>query len=1002
MEEDKTASGLDQQRNGQRAGLALTALLCLTWAHCACAEPKHFDLPAGDARVMLNRFSEQSEIQLLFDFNQLTGKNTNEVIGDYEPVDALNKLLRGLPVKYEFVNDRTLAMTLIPDDRAARLRRWWQRLSAKPQIQPASALDQVLVAGSNGIYQAPPLGAQLIRLDRLDIEHSGFATTQDLIRTLPQVFGGGPSEDTGFVGREEPTNSSKGVGINLRGLDAGATLVLIDGQRLAPSGGVGLFTDVSNIPLSAIDHIDILPDGASAQYGADAIGGIVNFVLRSNFVGAEAQLRDGDFNGNPLGGRQFSQLLGGHWKDSLTAMVGFEWYDRGALPATDRLLATSNLVPFGGTNFDSTAGSPGTVSVGSQTWALPAGVTGKTVAASNLLAGTQNLYDTWTGADVQPDQERWSAFGTLRSSITDGIELFADSLFTRRKMDANEAAGQPLMLSVPTSNPYYFNPAGDPPDGAAASPVNVLTGTQAYFGAILVADKVDTASVKVGLTGRLPNSWEITGHVGYTLDNELATTRGLFDPGALSMALQDSNLATALDPFGDAAANNPATLATIARYAFTDSRSSVKIVGLTAAGPLLRAPGGEVKITVGTELRRQIFDSRFGLEPISGPGTPLTQSDLSRTIKAEFAEVQIPLVGPANSRTLLHTLELSFGGRAEQYSDVGHASVPKAGLLWSPTTNLTFRGTWSSAFRPPVLNDLAPGNSGSGVVSVPNASSPLAPPTTILFAAGNNPNLQDERARTWTLGAQLTPASVTGLSVAMTYFNTYYSDRIESAVLEPDFLALPQFSWLVNRNFTAAQREQICNETAFAGVPGDCLGAPIDAIVDNRLRNIEHLQTSGIDLIGKYGFANSCGRFDLSLNGSYVLQYAEQRTPGDPLTQLLNTPYNPINLRLRSLLSWQRAGWGASFFVNFQNGYRDVLSEPNRNIRSFTTLDLQLRYRIANDGANFLANTEVAVTAQNLFNSSPPFFNNPLGAGYDQENADLTGRILSVNVRKRW
>src|SRR5262249_22417493 len=159
-------------------------------------------------------------------------------------------LLLGLPVHWEFVNERTLAMTLIPDDKATRLRRWWDRVTAKPLQPTASELEQVLIAGSNGMYQAPPLGASLIRLDRLDIEHSGFATTQDFVRTLPQVFGGGPSEDTSVIGREEPTNATKGSGVNLRGLDAGATLVLIDGQRVAPSGGTGLFVDISNIPLS--------------------------------------------------------------------------------------------------------------------------------------------------------------------------------------------------------------------------------------------------------------------------------------------------------------------------------------------------------------------------------------------------------------------------------------------------------------------------------------------------------------------------------------------------------------------------------------------------------------------------------------------------------------------------------------------------------------------------------------------------------------------------------
>ena len=997
MEEDKAASGLHQQRNAQRVGLALAALAALTWAHGACASPKHFDLPAGDARVMLNRFSDQSEIQLLFDFTQLTGKNTNEVVGDYEPEDALRMLLRGLPVKWEFVNDRTLALTLNAEDRASRLRRWWQRVTAKPQIQQPSALDQVLVAGSSGMYQAPPLGAQLIRLDRLDIEHSGFATTQDLLRTLPQVFGGGPSEDTTALGREEPTNSSRGTGINLRGLDAGAALVLINGQRVAPSGGTGLFVDISNIPLSAVDHIDILPDGASAQYGADAISGVVNFVLRSNFVGAESQLRDGDFNGNPLGGKQFSQLLGGHWGESSTAMVGFEWYDRGTLPASDRLQATNDLVPFGGSNFEQTIGSPGTISVGAQTFAIPAGVNGTSVAGSTLVAGTQNRYDNWTGADVLPDQERWSAFGTLRSALTDDMEVFADSLFTRRKMTGILTAGEPLTLPVLGSNPYYFNPGASSQQTA----VSVLTGTQDYFGAPLLTDYVSTGSVRVGLTSRLPNSWGITGHFGYTFENESGTILGQYDPGALFTALLDSNPITAFDPFGDATANNPAILAQIARKLVSGSRSNVKMAGLTAEGPLLRTPGGEVKLTVGAEYRDQIFEALSGLEPLSGAGTPPPQSHLSRTIRAEFAELRVPFFGPANSRPLLRALELSVGARAEQYSDVGDATVPKAGLLWSPIPDVRFIGTWTKAFRPPVLSDLAAATSTSLVTSLADPNAPRKT-STVLIASGTNPNLEDERARTWTVGVQLTPTAVSGFSVAMTYFNTYYTSRIESAQLEPDLLSQPQFGWLVNRNFTSAQRQQICSQTVFFGVSNDCLGAPIDAVVDNRLRNIEYLQTSGIDLIAKGGFSSALGHFDLGLNGTYLLGYAEQKTPGESAEQLLNTPYNPINLRLRTSLSWQRARLGASLFLNFDNGYHDSLSVPNRDVASLTTLDLQLRYRINGNRGNLLANTEFAVTAQNLFNSSPPFLNNALGVGYDQENADLTGRILSVSVRKSW
>lgn len=991
MEEDQAASGLYQHR---RFGLTLSLLLGLAWAHCSCAAPKHFDLPAGDAGKMLNQFAQQAEVQLLFDFTKLAGRQTPRVVGDYEPLDALKKLIEGLPVKYTLVNDHTLALTMTPDA-GARPRRWWQRLAPKPATPPPpSVLEQVLVAGSNSLDQAPPVGAALIRLDRVDIEQSGFATAPEFLQTLPQVFGGGPSEDTRFNGREAPTNASKGTGVNMRGLDAGATLVLIDGQRTAPSGTSGLFADISYIPLSMVDHIDVLPDGASAQYGADAIGGVVNFVLR-NFAGAETHVRDGDFNGNPLGGRVFSQLLGAHIGSSI-ATIGFELYDRGALPATDRRQATSNLVPLGGDNFDLPYGYPGTILVGQQTWAIPKGGLSKSTA---LIPGTENLYDQWSGADVLLDEKRWSAFGTLRSELGDDVQLNADSLFSRRELSGPTIA-DPLTMTVGTANPFYFNPTG------GTAPVTVLTGSQTYFGMPNSDDTVDYGNIGLGVTWKLTDSWSLTAHAGYTFENEHVEALGLFDNNALAAALADPDPTTALNPFADSAGNNPTTLAGIARTGLFESRSGLKMASLRAGGSLFRAPGGNAQLTAGLEYQRQRFETTSGTTlagpyPVSAPQSIPAREDLSRDVRAEFVELRLPLVGPGNSRTLLRALEVSLGERAEDYSHVGRAAVPKTAFTWSPVADVAIRGTWTRSFRPPSLGDLATANSRSVLLTLPDASSPSGT-TTVLAASGNNPNLAVERARTWTLGAQLTPSSLPGLSLSLTYFDTDYEHRIESVALTPNVLNEPEFAWLINTSFSSAQRVAVCNQTLFAGNAADCLSAPIGAIIDNRLRNIEDLETRGLDLIGKYGFESPFGRFSAGLNATYLLAYAEQKTPGSGLVQLLNTQYYPINLRFRGSLSWERGGFGASLFPNFDNGYRDVQSVPNRRVSSFTTVDVQLRYRIDGGRPGFLANTEVAFTAENVFNTSPPFLNNPQGVGYDQENADLTGRILSVDVRKRW
>src|SRR5581483_2830273 len=170
-----------------------------------------------------------------------------------------------------------------------------------------------------------------------------------LLKTVTQIFGGGPTQDTSKVGTEARSNSGFGTAINLRGLGARATLVLINGRRLAPGGQTGAFVDVSNIPLSAVQRVDILPDSESALYGADAVGGVVNFIMRDNFSGSETVLDSGAGTADSLKSNFVSQTVGHKW-DSGTGMLSLEYYSRDALPASDRAYTVSNLRPFGGSN----------------------------------------------------------------------------------------------------------------------------------------------------------------------------------------------------------------------------------------------------------------------------------------------------------------------------------------------------------------------------------------------------------------------------------------------------------------------------------------------------------------------------------------------------------------------------------------------------------------------------------------------------------------------------
>ncbi len=373
--------------------------------------------------------------------------------------------------------------------------------------------------------------------------------------------------------------------------------------------------------------------------------------------------------------------------------------------------------------------------------------------------------------NVIPEQRRWSVFGTLRQDVHDGLELFADTLFTDRKVTREETPGSPLIATVTTMNPFYINPTG------GTDPVTVVAGSAAFFGIPSNTDEVKSGNANLGLTWRPSPAWTLTGHLANTFEDEDLTQGGLVDAAALAAALEDPDADTAFDPFGTAANNNPTTLAGIARVGLFTTRVNLTMAAGSADGTLFQLPGGDARFAAGVEDRYQNFDTfeatvdRFGQEDVGS--APIRES-LRRKVKSEFAEVRVPLIGMDNARPFIRQLELSVGGRNEDYSDVGHAAVPKFGALWSPAPGISFRATWSRAFRPPALTDILRTNSYSEVIPLPDATAPQGS-TMALVAFGTNPNLAQERARTSTVGMAWVPASIPKLSVGFTYFDTYYA-----------------------------------------------------------------------------------------------------------------------------------------------------------------------------------------------------------------------------------
>lgn len=984
--------------------LLATALVRVTLAAEPDATPVEFHIAGGDATTTLTEFSRQARLQLLFDYNVVKGHTTKSLDGLFAPAEALRQLLANSDLDFDFVNERTLAVMRkkIPPEvaktppvetkppkhpaRAAK--------SGHPDGDPQAGAEEVIRITGTYMRGQPPVGEEIISLSREDIDLTGAANPADFLRTLPQAFGGGPNQDT-HIGQEAVSNSGLGVGVNLRGLGARATLVLIDGRRVAPSGLEGEFVDIENIPLSAVERVDILPDSASAIYGADAVGGVVNFVLRDKFDGAETILRGGSGTRGDLQEYLLSQTLGKSW-DGGHGLLAFEFYDRGALPAADRAYATSDLQPYGGGNFNTILTNPGNIidPQTQQTWAIPAGQNGTHLTAAQLVAGTLNQQSLYRDRQIIPSQERWTLYGSGRQELSERLSLFTDLLLGHRRA-SEQFGGLGAELPVPNTNPFYVNPSG------TTAPVLVAYNFANDLGPLTDHAGIDTLNATVGLDFEAGASWTVRSYASYVREKQNQLESGEINPIQLELALADPNPSTAFNPFGAGSNTSAATLAAIGTDYSLWLDSQVKTVDLTADGPLGKIAGIPLKLAVGSAWREEDYSTTVITPGIGGSAG--NDHNAERKVVSAFGQLVAPVVAEQDGIPGISSLVFSAAGRYENYTGYGGYTTPKYSVVWSPLHGIAFRGTWSRSVRPPSLVDLDASHNGVAILPVPDATAPTHE-TTALFWSGGNATVEPERAQSWTAGLDLTPDLAPGLSVGLTYFRTNFKDRIQATTYSPEILNDPAYSVVVAQNPSAAQISYVCNHGVYTqGTVAQCASTPIGVLVDLRVRNLGALLTDGIDFNANYQLPTPIGQLKFGLNGTYLRDYSEAQTPAQPLTSLLNTENQPINLRLRASIGWGYHEWSTLLATNFTNSYRDTASIPQRRVDSWTTIDLQLRYDFPDDAQRWLHGISIELNARNLFNVDPPFLNNQLTyIGYDQENADPYGRLLSLQLRKRW
>ena len=323
-----------------------------------------FDIEAKPLADALTEFGLQSDVEVLFNSAELNGKRTDGLEGQYASEEAIEILLNDTGVNYIQNADGTLLVGNLNVQKAslggeANVIRSFRvaQLDQENDVREVDApnrqgdddekeYDTIIVTGTN-IRGIAPESSPVQSYSREDILTTGAATAEDFIRTLTQNFGGGSNQATtsGLPNdRDASSNIGRGSSVNLRGLGSGSTLVLLNGRRMAPSSILGGFADISIIPASAIERIDVLTDGASSIYGADAVAGVVNFVLRDDYDGAEVSARYGTVTEGDLDEYRASFAGGKSWAGG-NALAAYEYYERGALSVADRSFSRGAPLP---------------------------------------------------------------------------------------------------------------------------------------------------------------------------------------------------------------------------------------------------------------------------------------------------------------------------------------------------------------------------------------------------------------------------------------------------------------------------------------------------------------------------------------------------------------------------------------------------------------------------------------------------------------------------------
>ncbi|MBV1686707.1 TonB-dependent receptor [Novosphingobium sp. G106] len=885
---------------------------------------------------------------------------------------------------------------------------------------------EIVVTGTL-IRGIAPVGSNTIAIGQSKIEETASLTSNELLATIPQVtnyFNNVPAADLAIAVNQFQVSRPNIRRISPNNASSSGTLILIDGHRIASAGVSQASTDPDVIPTGAIERVDVATEGGSATYGSDAVAGTINFVTRKRFDGLKVDAHYG--------------IADDYWQWDASATAGKDW-GSGSLWVS--YTYTKNRPLFGGDrdfihrlNYSAApvngvypgrsaqCAVPNINIATSLPPPLPGGVQSQTTypykpgaTGATLVAGVPNSCDELTNTAIVPAAERHGVMAGLYQELDDSTTITARAFFSRRSTLGTAPSLGTITMS--TSNPFAITPAGARlGPGAVCSPqipfaiCNASETVDFSFSPLLGnASKqqktlLEEWGANAELTKKLGENWEVRGLFNYSRSNsgfeliDANTTR-------LNAAGAGTTAATAFNPF-NLAQTNPAVIASIMNNEIAgQAKDELLDLRLIADGKLFELPGGDVRMAIGAEYMHDGFSKRYQTDIAIGALSGFPFVNYGRNVKSVFGELNLPIIG-GNGPSLV----ISAAGRYDDYSDFGHTFNPKLGATFKPVDWLSLRGNWGTSFTAPTpldqLGSLANTINAFPFVAFTKPGDTTAPGSYTIALQGSAPNLQPQKADTWSVGFDADLPFVPGLKTSLSYYRVIFKDILSTPVVNSQIFT--NFGSNITTNVAGLSAAQL-NAFAALAPNGHAVIDPLIGTrtvyetVDFRTNNYGTLKVGGLDGSVNYATATNFGGVDFALNVNYQLERKSQVTPTAAVVDLLAKDDGP-KLFLQASTGINIGGLRAQVTWNHSGGYdiTPTASVPVQNhIGAFNVFNLFFKYEVKSDATMF-KDLSFTLNVNNVFDQDPPvsFLTGPADNGY--ANGFTLGRMFVLGVSKKF